>query len=134
MILALFVIFVFIIFYKPLAFDSFDHIGARAAGLKTRLLSIAFLVTLALSVSIGAQIVGSLLVFVLLTLPGATAKYVVHTVPKLIMVSVGLSLIGVWLGLYLAFITNWPVTFFISGFEVIAYFLGLSYKNWKLNH
>ena len=89
---------------------------------------------MALSVSIGAQIVGSLLVFVLLTLPGATAKYVVHTVPKLIMVSVGLSLIGVWLGLYLAFITNWPVTFFISGFEVIAYFLGLSYKNWKLNH
>lgn len=89
---------------------------------------------MALSVSIGAQIVGSLLVFVLLTLPGATAKYVVHTVPKLIMVSVGLSLAGVWLGLYLAFVTNWPVTFFISGFEVIAYFLGLSYKNWKLNH
>lgn len=134
MILALFVIFVFIIFYKPLAFDSFDHIGARSAGLPTRLLSIAFLVTLALSVSIGAQIVGSLLVFILLTLPGATAKYLVHSVPKLIMVSVGLSLAGVWLGLYLAFVTNWPVTFFISAFEVIAYFLGLTYKNWKLSH
>ncbi|WP_119327261.1 metal ABC transporter permease [Companilactobacillus musae] len=134
LILAIFVIFIFIIFYKPLAFDSFDHIGAQAAGLKTRLLSITFLVTLALSVSIGAQIVGSLLVFVLLTLPGATAKYLVHTLPKLIMVSVGLSLAGVWLGLYLAFVTNWPVTFFISAFEVIAYFCGLSYKNWKLNH
>lgn len=134
MLLALFVIFIFIIFYKPLAFDSFDHIGAQAAGLKTRLLSIAFLVTLALSVSIGAQIVGSLLVFVLLTLPAATAKYLVHSVPKMILVSVGLSLAGVWLGLYLAFITNWPVTFFISTFEVLAYFGGLSYKNWKLTH
>jgi len=134
MILALFVLAIFAIFYKQLAFDSFDHIGARAAGLKTRLLSIIFLVTLALSVSIGAQIVGSLLVFVLLTLPGATAKYLVHSVPKMILVSVGLSLSGVWLGLYLAFVTNWPVTFFISSFEVIAYFLGLSYKNWKLNH
>jgi len=134
MILALVVIVIFIIFYKPLAFDSFDHIGARSAGLPTRFLSIAFLVTLALSVSIGAQIVGSLLVFILLTLPGATAKYLVHSVPKLIMVSVGLSLAGVWLGLYLAFVTNWPVTFFISAFEVIAYFLGLTYKNWKLNH
>ena len=133
-ILAVVVIAIFIIFYKPLSFDSFDHIGARAAGLKTRLLSIAFLVTLALSVSIGAQIVGSLLVFVLLTLPGATAKYLVHTIPKLLMVSVGLSLAGVWLGLYLAFITNWPVTFFISSFEVLAYFCGLTYKNWKLNH
>ena len=134
LILAIFVILVFIIFYKPLAFDSFDHIGARAAGLKTRLLSVAFLVTLALSVSIGAQIVGSMLVFVLLTLPGATARYLVHSVPKLIMVSVGLSLAGVWLGLYLAFVTNWPVTFFISTFEVLAYFAGLTYKNWKLNH
>lgn len=134
LILALFVIVMFIIFYKPLSFDSFDHIGATASGLNTRFLSVIFLVTLALSVSIGAQIVGSLLVFVLLTLPGATARYLVHSVPKLLMISVGLSLAGVWLGLYLAFITNWPVTFFISAFEVIAYFLGLSYKNWKLSH
>lgn len=134
MILAMFVIFIFIIFYKPLAFDSFDHIGAQAAGLKTKLLSIAFLVTLALSVSIGAQIVGSLLVFVLLTLPAATAKYLVHSVPKMMLVSVGLALIGVWLGLYLAYITNWPVTFFISTFEVLAYFAGLTFKNWKLSH
>lgn len=134
MILALFVIFIFVIFYKTLAFDSFDHIGAQAAGLKTRWLSIAFLVTLALSVSIGAQIVGSLLVFVLLTLPAATAKYLVHSVPKMMLVSVGLALIGVWLGLYLAYITNWPVTFFISTFEVLAYFTGLTFKNWKLSH
>lgn len=132
--LAIFVIIIFIIFYKPLAFDSFDHIGASASGLKTRLLSVIFLVTLALSVSIGAQIVGSLLVFVLLTLPGATAKYLVHSVPKMILVSVGLALSGVWLGLYLAFITNWPVTFFIATYEVIAYFIGLGYKNYKLNH
>ena len=132
--LASFVIIIFIIFYKPLAFDSFDHIGASASGLKTRLLSVIFLVTLALSVSIGAQIVGSLLVFVLLTLPGATAKYLVHSVPKMILVSVGLALSGVWLGLYLAFITNWPVTFFIATYEVIAYFIGLGYKNYKLNH
>ncbi|MFC6323771.1 metal ABC transporter permease [Companilactobacillus baiquanensis] len=134
MILAVVVILIILVFYKSLTFDSFDHIGARAAGLKTRLLSVIFLITLALSVSIGSQIVGSMLVFVLLTLPGATARYLVHSVPKLIMVSVGLSLAGVWLGLYLAFVTNWPVTFFISSFEVIVYFLGLSYKNWKLNH
>ncbi|WP_125770661.1 metal ABC transporter permease [Companilactobacillus furfuricola] len=134
LILAIFVIVVFIICYKPLAFDSFDHIGAQASGLNTRMLSVIFLITLALSVSIGAQIVGSLLVFVLLTLPGATARYLVHSVPNLLMVSVGLSLAGVWLGLYLAFVTNWPVTFFISAFEVIAYFIGLSYKNWKLSH
>ncbi|WP_125710169.1 metal ABC transporter permease [Companilactobacillus zhongbaensis] len=134
MILAIFVIVVLFICYKPLAFDSFDHIGAQASGLNTRMLSVVFLITLALSVSIGAQIVGSLLVFVLLTLPGATARYLVHSVPKLLMVSVGLSLAGVWLGLYLAFVTNWPVTFFISAFEVIAYFIGLSYKNWKLSH
>jgi len=35
--------------------------------------------------------------------------------------SVGLALIGVWVGLYLGFITNWPVTFFISVIEVLVY-------------
>lgn len=108
---------------KSLNFDSFDHIGAVAHGIKTGIVSLVFLVALAMSVSIGAQIVGSLLVFILLTLPPATANYLGKTVPSMIAWSVFFALIGVWLGLYLGFIANLPVTFFIAVIEVAIYLI-----------
>lgn len=124
-ILAAVVLITVMLFFKKLTFDSFDSIGAKAAGLPTIFLSVIFLITVALSVSIGAQVVGSLLVFVLLTLPGATAKFFARTIPGLFAVSIGLALAGVWLGLVLGYYTNLPVTFFISIFEVLSYFIGL---------
>ena len=39
----------------------------------------------------------------------------------MIVWSVLIALLGVWAGLYLGFITNWPVTFFISLIEVAIY-------------
>ena len=50
-------------------------------------------------------------------------RYLGRTIPAMIAWSVGLALIGVWAGLYLGFITNWPVTFFISVIEVIVYLI-----------
>ncbi|KRL90933.1 metal ABC transporter permease [Lactobacillus kalixensis] len=106
---------------KQLNFDSFDHIGALAHGIKTGLVGVIFLIALAMAVSIGSQIVGSLLVFILLTLPSSTARYLGRTIPAMIAWSVAIALFGVWCGLYLGFITNWPVTFFISVIEVVVY-------------
>ena len=62
-----------------------------------------------------------MLVFVLLTMPPSTAKYLGKSIPSMIAWSVGLALAGVWIGLCLGYITNWPVTFFISIIEVGAY-------------
>ncbi|MCT7688842.1 MAG: metal ABC transporter permease, partial [Lactobacillus crispatus] len=76
-----------------------------------------------MSVAIGAQIVGSLLVFILLTLPSSTARYIGKTIPAMISWSVFFALVGVWAGLYLGFITNWPVTFFIATIEVVIYLI-----------
>lgn len=106
---------------RQLNFDSFDHIGAVAHGIRTGLVGIIFLVALAMAVSIGSQIVGSLLVFILLTLPSSTARYLGKTIASMIVWSILIALIGVWVGLYLGFITNWPVTFFISAIEVAIY-------------
>lgn len=106
---------------RQLNFDSFDHIGAIARGVKTGWVSFVFLIALAMAVSIGSQIVGSLLVFILLTLPASSARYLGKSILAMILWSVGIALIGVWLGLYLGCITNWPVTFFIAMIEVAIY-------------
>ncbi|MCC3236111.1 metal ABC transporter permease, partial [Pediococcus acidilactici] len=111
-----------LLMYRPLKFDSFDHVGASVKGIHTNFISIIFLVVLALSVSTAAQIVGSLLIFVLLTLPAAAAKIVAKTVSGMMLFAVGAALVGVWLGLYLGYVTSWPVSFFIALIECTVYF------------
>ena len=96
---------------RPLNYDSFDHIGAAAHHINTGFVGVVFLVALAM------------VVFVLLTMPSSTARYLGKSIPSMLAWSVGLALLGVWAGLCLGYITNWPVTFFISVIEVTAYLL-----------
>ncbi|MDK6779604.1 metal ABC transporter permease, partial [Escherichia coli] len=76
-----------------LNYDSFDHVGAISHHINTSLVSVVFLIALALAVSIGAQVVGSLLVFILLTLPSSSARYLGKTIPAMLYWSVGIALV-----------------------------------------
>lgn len=127
-ILSLIVLLTIWLIFRPLQFDSFDSVGASANGVKTGIISIIFLILLAVSVSVGAQIVGSMLVFILMTIPAAIAKALGHSMKQLLIISVVMAILGVWLGLWLAYVTNWPVTFFIALIEVVAYVVALIYQ------
>ncbi|MDN5575931.1 MAG: metal ABC transporter permease [Pediococcus sp.] len=129
--LSIAVLVIIFIVYRNLRFDSFDHVGAQVKGVNTQAISIIFLVILALSVSVAAQIVGSLLIFVLLTLPASSAKYFTRTVSGMMVFSIGAALLGVWLGLYLGYVTNWPVSFFIAMIECVIYFGALTWNRIK---
>ncbi|KIL40596.1 ABC transporter [Gordoniibacillus kamchatkensis] len=127
LLLSLFVLALLVVLYKPLKFDSFDPVGAQAARLPVRVLSVAFLILLGIASSEAIQIVGSLLVFTLMTAPAATARYLTNTVFRMIMASAFLAVIGVWGGLVLSYYTNAPVTFFIATLECIFYFMALGW-------
>lgn len=122
--IAAIVLFIVLFIYRRLKFDSFDHIGASINYKNNNLIALLFLILMAVSVSIAAQIVGSLLIFVLLTLPAATSQLFFKSVNKMIIFAVIQAIIGVWLGLLLGYITNWPVSFFIAIFEACVYLLG----------
>ncbi|HIW88742.1 MAG TPA: metal ABC transporter permease [Candidatus Ligilactobacillus excrementipullorum] len=109
------------LFFRPLAYNSFDAQGAEYNQRFNQLISIVFLILLALTISITAQIVGSLLIFVLLTIPAQAAKYYVHTLNKMIGLTFLFVLAGVWIGLWLSFVTDWPVSFFITVIESLLY-------------
>lgn len=49
----------------------------------------------------------------------------------MIGVAVTFSLLGVWIGLYLSYVTNWPVSFFIAVIEVLFYFSALIFQRLK---
>lgn len=128
--LSVLVLVVTMLIYRPLKFDSFDEIGATVSGVHSTIISVIFLILLALSVSVAAQIVGALLMFILLTLPAASAKYFTHGVAKMIVLSILFAMLGTWLGLYLGYLTNWPVSFFIALVETVIYGCALLYQKY----
>ena len=106
---------------RPLVFASVDPNVAEARGVPVRLLSVGFLVVLALSVAITVQIVGTLLIFALLVAPGAAALQLTARPLVGLVFSVALALVVTWLGLALAYFTDFPVGFFITTLAFGAY-------------
>jgi zinc/manganese transport system permease protein len=108
---------------RPLLYASVDPDVARAAGVRVRLLGLAFLLVLGLSVAETSQITGALLVFALLVTPAATAQRLT-TRPLLgVVLSVALALLVTWLGLALAYFSIYPVGFYITSLSFAVYVL-----------
>lgn len=125
------ILIVLLIGYKMLPFDSFDPIGAQAAGYPVRFISIAFLLILAIATAEAIQIVGALLVFVLMTIPAATTRFLTHSVSRMILYASILALVGVWAGLTLGYYTGAPVSFFIAAVEGLLYFMAWGVASFK---
>src|SRR5271157_689327 len=110
------------IIYRPLLFASLDEDVAEAKGMPMIALGISFMAIVAVAVSFAVQVTGVLLVFSLMVTPGATAQYLSPRPSRAIAASVLIALAATWLGLFLAFYTPYPVSFFITG-EVFALYL-----------
>src|SRR5271166_5019159 len=99
---------------RPLLFASLQPELAEAKGVSLRLLSVMFLAIVALGVAECVQIVGVLLVFALMVGPAAAAQRFTTRFWNGIALSVALALGEAWLGLVLAFYTDWPTSFWIT--------------------
>ena len=111
---------------RPLIFSSLQPELAEAKGVPLRFVSIAFLALVAIAVSACAQIVGVLLVFTLMVGPPAAAQRVTTGLWSGLIVSAALALADAWLGLTMAFYTDWPVSFCIACLSAIVYFICLA--------
>ncbi|HWY79261.1 MAG TPA: metal ABC transporter permease [Candidatus Sulfotelmatobacter sp.] len=107
--------------FRPLLFSSFDPEVAEARGVPVQFLSILFLVLIAITVSISVQVVGVLLIFTLLIGPAATAMRLVKNPYSAIGLAILLGLLYSWVSIYLAAITNLPVSFFIATISFSVY-------------
>jgi zinc/manganese transport system permease protein len=112
---------------RPLIFSTLQPELAEAKGVPLRFVSTAFLAIVALAVSECAQIVGVLLVFTLMVGPPAAAQRVTTGLWSGLLLSAVLALAEAWLGLTLAYHTDWPVSFCIAVLSALGYFacLGL---------
>ncbi len=110
---------------RPLLFASLQPELAEAKGVSLRLLSVLFLAIVALAVAECAQIVGVLLVFALMVGPAAAAQQITSRFAAGIVVAVLFALAEAWLGLTLAFYTDWPASFWITALSSGVYLLAV---------
>jgi zinc/manganese transport system permease protein len=118
---------------RPLIFASLQPELAEAKGVPLRFVSTAFLAIVALAVSESVQIVGILLVFALMVGPPATAQRLVTGLWGGMALSAVIALAEAWLGIVIAYQTDWPVSFCIALLSALGYFLtrGSIPTRWK---
>ena len=112
---------VLLILYRPLLFSSFDPEVAEARGVPVNVLGLAFLVLVAITVSIAVQIVGALLFFTLLIGPAATTARIVQRPLWVILLAIILGICYTWLGIFFAANGTWPVSFYIATISFAVY-------------
>ena len=115
---------------RPLLFSSLEPELAEAKGVSLSFISIVFMIIVAVAVTVTSQVVGVLLVFTLLIGPAASALNWTQCVASGLFLTVVLGVLMVWFGILLAFVTDWPIPFWISALTAFNYFLSfLGKKN-----
>jgi zinc/manganese transport system permease protein len=113
---------------RPLLFASVDADVARAHGAPTRLLAVLFLLLLATTAAEVSQITGALLVFALLVLPPATAQALTARPGISLGASVVIGLLTVWISLFVAYYSPYPVGFWLTSIGFGGYVAALGVK------
>jgi len=108
---------------RPLLFASLQPELAEARGVKLRLVSALFLAVAALATALCVQVVGVLLVFTLLVAPAAAAHRLTSGLGRGVALSAVLAVTQTWAGLALAYVTDWPVSVWITALGGLAYLL-----------
>jgi len=137
LITAFITLLVIALLFRPLLFASIDPVVAQARGVPVRLISMLFLLLLALATAEAVLVIGVLLVFSLLIAPAATAERLTHRPLTAIILSVVLALSFSWGGLILAFVgtgRHLPVSFYISALAALSYFLSLLVSRLRSPH
>ncbi len=99
--IGLFVILTVVIFYQELLVNSFDPTYAASLGYRTSLLDLLTLGLLTLTIVVGLQAVGNVLVVALIVTPSAAARLLTDRVPTMMglgaLIGAGSGLIGLFI-------------------------------------
>jgi zinc/manganese transport system permease protein len=106
---------------RPLVFASVDPAVAEARGVPVRALGVAFVVLLALTVTMAVQVVGTLLLFALVVTPAAAALRLTARPGLVAALSVAFALASVWIVLVLSAVVDLPPSFFVVSVAVLIW-------------
>jgi len=116
---------------RVLLLSSLSPDVAAARGVPVRAVGVAYLVALAISVSLSSVAIGAVLSTALLIGPAATALRIAKGPVRAMVTAAVIGVVVTWLGILLAYDSYywpphghaWPVSFFIVALVVVAYLL-----------
>jgi len=123
------VIIVSIVMYGPFLALSFNKQKAELLGMRPGRAHAVLLVLIAAAVIGNFQSIGTLLVFGLLVGPPATAALVVRTVPRMMGVAAGISVVSVWLGLLISYHLGTAGSATMALVPIVAFFVTLAWTS-----
>jgi zinc/manganese transport system permease protein len=111
---------------RPLLFASVDPHVAEAKGVAVRPLGVAFMVLLALTITMAIQVVGTLLLFALVVTPAATALAITARPALVVALGTAIGLLAVWIGLVISVMFNLPPSFCIVSLAFVTWLVTLA--------
>ena len=115
---------------RPLLLASVLPDIAAARGLAGFAIELAFLLVLALAATMTIPVVGTLLIFTLMIGPPAAARSLTQRPLRAAALSVALALATVWTAIAAAYVTNYPVGFYVGTIGAGWYVLGRALAAW----
>jgi zinc/manganese transport system permease protein len=114
---------------RPLLLTALSPDIARSRRVSVRLVGIAYLMALAVDVSLSAVAIGAVLSTALLIGPAATALRLVKSPVKAMITAAAAGLAATWIGVLLAYDSyywpphghGWPVSFFVVALVLVGY-------------
>jgi zinc/manganese transport system permease protein len=111
---------------RPLLFASINPQVAEAKGVPVRAIGVAFMVLLAIVITMAVQVVGTLLLFALVVTPAASAIAISARPTVVVSIGTGIGLVAVWAGLVLSAMFNLPPSFPIVTIAFVGWLVTLA--------
>jgi len=117
------------VFYRMLLLTSLSPELAAARGVRVRAIGVAYLVAMAIAVSLAAETIGAVLATALIVGPPAAALRLTRRPGRAVALAGLIGVAAVWLGVVLAYDSyywppaghGWPVSFFVVALVVTFY-------------
>lgn len=101
--LSLIVLLTVVFLYKELFYITFDEESARLAGIPVKTINFIFTLLTAITVSVSARTVGTLVISSLMVIPVASAMQVAKSYRQTVIYSVVFSIVSMVLGLFISY-------------------------------
>ena len=119
-----------VLLHRPLLLSSLLPEVAEARGLSSFGMELAFLTVLALATTMTVPVVGTLLIFSLMIGPPAAARSFTDRPLVAMGLSVAIALATVWISIAAAYLTDYPVSFFVGAVSAVCYAAGRTRSSW----
>lgn len=121
------------LYYRRFLALCFDEEQARLRKIPVNRLYMLLLTLVAITIVLLIQVIGTVLVIALLTIPATLASLFTHRLPLMMIGAVGLSALFSFFGLETSYFFDWPPGSTIALLAALVYFLALPLKRKKFH-